>query len=102
MIIEFGGGDTMRKTFMCSLCHNGIICGGLYLDLQSVTFKTQKITVDKKYKNLVLPLNEIAEIAWKRIIFPFATFYMKNGEEYRMIIFNKIRFNKYYKEYSGT
>lgn len=39
----------MRKAFICSLCHNGIFGGGLYLDSQSVTYRTQKLTVDKKY-----------------------------------------------------
>lgn len=90
----------MTKVFMCSLCHNGILGGGLYLEPQSVTYRTQKFTVDKKYKNLVLPIKEIKEITWKRSIFPVATFHMKNGEKYRMIIFNKNRFIKYYEEYS--
>ncbi|MBE5949036.1 MAG: hypothetical protein E7261_08415 [Lachnospiraceae bacterium] len=91
----------MRKAFMCSLCHNGILGGGLYLDSQSVTYRTQKLTVNEKYKNLVLPLNEIKEITWKWIVFPVATFHMKNSEEYKMIIFNKVRFTKYYHEYKG-
>ena len=84
------------KSFVCSLCRNGILGGGLYLDSQSLTYKTNKLTVDKKYRNLVLPLSEIKEIAWKRIVFPVATFHMQNGAEYRFIIFNKRRFNKYY------
>jgi len=92
----------MRKAFMCSLCHNGILGGGLYLDTQSVTYRTQKLTVNEKYRNLVLPLNEIKEITWKWIVFPVATFHMKNGEEYKMIIFNKARFNKWYREYNGN
>lgn len=92
----------MRKVFMCSLCHNGILGGGLYLAPQSVTYRTQKFTVNEKYKNLVLPLNEIGEITWKWIIFPVATFYMKNGEKYTFIIFNKNRFIKYYEEYSSN
>ena len=44
------------KSFVCSLCHNGILGGGLYLDSQSLTYKTNKLTVDKKYRNLVLPM----------------------------------------------
>ena len=36
------------KSFVCSLCHNGILGGGLYLDRQSLTYKTNKLTVDKK------------------------------------------------------
>ena len=43
----------MKKVFMCSLCHKGIIGGGLYLDSESITYKTQKLTVDKKYRKLV-------------------------------------------------
>lgn len=92
----------MRKVFMCSLCHNGILGGVLYLESQSVTYRTQKLIVTEKYRNLVFPLNEIEDITWKWIIFPIATFHMKNGESYKIIIFNKARFMKYYKEYSGN
>lgn len=87
----------MKKSFICSLCHNGILGGVLYLDENSVAYKTNKLTVDKLYKNLVLPLDEIAEITWKWVVFPVATFRMKNGVEHKFIIFNKRRFNKYYK-----
>ena len=86
----------MRKAFVCSLCHNGILGGALYLDEASVTYRTNKLTVDKAYRNLVLPLDGIAELTWKWIVFPIATFRMKDGAEHRFIIFNKRRFNKYY------
>ena len=46
------------KSFVCSLCHNGIVGGGLYLDSQSLTYKTNKLTVGKKYRNLVLPMQD--------------------------------------------
>ena len=59
------GGYNVRKVFMCSLCYNGILGGGLYLDNNSVTYKTQKLTVNEKYKNLVLPSSEIEGITWK-------------------------------------
>ena len=88
------------KTFVCSLCHNGILGGGLYLDSQALTYKTNKLTVDKKYRNLVLSLQEIREISWKWIIFSIATVNMKNGETYKFIIFNKKRFEKWFQEYS--
>lgn len=90
----------MRKVFMCSLCHNGILGGGLYLDNQAVTYRTQKLTVSEKYKNLILSLNEIKGISWKWIVFPVATFHMKNDECYKIIIFNKWRFNRYFQKYS--
>ena len=87
----------MKKSFMCSIiCHNGIVGGTLYLDETSVTYKTNKLTVDKAYRNLVLPIDEITELTWKWVVFPVATFHMKNGTERRFIIFNKCRFNKYY------
>ena len=95
------GGHNVRKVFMCSLCHNGILGGGLYLDNNSVTYKTQKLTVSEQYKNLVLPMSEIEGITWKWIIFPVATFRMKTGAKYNIIIFNKWRFKKYYNKYSA-
>ena len=88
----------MRKLFMCSLCLNGILGGVLYLDETSVAYKTNKLTVDKIYRNLVLPLDEISELTWKRIVFPIAIFHMTSGAQYKFIIFNKRRFLKYYTE----
>lgn len=90
----------MQKVFVCSLCHKGIIGGGLYLDRQNLTYKTNKLTVDKKYRNLVLPLAEIQEVTWKGKLFPVADFRMKDGETYPFLIFNKSRFEKWFGEYT--
>ena len=92
----------MKKAFMCSLCHNGILGGALFLEPHSVTYKTGKLTVNPKYRNLVLPMEEIGELTWKWMVFPVATFRMKNGEEYTFLIFNKGRFVKYYQEYRNA
>lgn len=89
----------MRKTFVCSLCCNGILGGVLYLESQSVIYRTNKLTVDKKFRNLVLPVKDIKEISWKRILFPIAAFHMKNGEKYKFIIFSKKKFNKSYERF---
>ena len=88
------------KSFACSLCHNGILGGGLYLDSQALTYRTNKLTVDDKYRKLVLPMKEIQEISWKWIIFPVATVHMQNGELYQFIIFHKSRFSKWFQIYS--
>ena len=89
----------MKKFFMCSLlCYNGILGGGIYADDTSVVYKTNKLTVNEKYKNLVLPLHEICELTWKWIVFPIATLRMTSGEQYKFIIFDKAGFNKYYDE----
>jgi hypothetical protein len=89
------------KSFVCSLCQGGIIGGALYLDRFSLTYKTNKLTVEKKYRNLVLPISEIKEISWKRILFPIATVQMKNGECYQFMIFNQSRFKKCFQENGG-
>ena len=90
----------MKKLFICSLiCHNGIVGGALYLDKNAVTYKTNKLTVDKAYRNLDLPLDKITEITWKWVVFPIATFHMSNGETYKILVFNKRRFQKWLQEY---
>lgn len=89
----------MKKAFICSIiCNNGILGGGLYIEDHAITYKTNKLTVDRKYRNLVLPMNEICEISWKWIIVPIATIKMSSGEEYKFIIFNKNRFDRCYHE----
>ena len=60
--------------------------------------KRGKITADKKYSNLELSRNSIKNLSWKRIVFPIATFEMKDGEKYSFMIFNKWRFIKVYNQ----
>ena len=89
----------MKKTFACSIiCHGGIIGGGIHIEDHAITYKTNKLTVDRKYKNLELPLSEVCELSWAWIVFPIATLRMKNGEQFKFMIFNKKRFTKYYNE----
>ena len=88
----------MKDAFLCSLCRDGILGGALYLDSRSVTYRTQKLTVRKEYRNLTLPLHEIARITWKWTVFPVAAFWMKSGECYQFILFNKRRFQKRLRE----
>lgn len=84
----------MKKVFVCSLVKGGLLGGAIYVEADSVTYKTNKLTVDKKYRNLVLLKKEIKEITWKRIVFSVATFRMANGEEYSVMIFNRAGFEK--------
>lgn len=85
----------MKNIFACSIiCDGGILGGGLYLDGKALTYKTNKLTVDAKYRNLVLPLSEIKEISWGRVLFPIATVQMKHGGDYKFLLFGKERFEK--------
>ena len=89
----------MKKSFICSLiCHNGILGGGLYIDDSSVTYKTNKLTVDRKYKNLAIAVDEICELSWSWIVFPIATLRLTSGEQYKLIIFNKKGFDECYNQ----
>ena len=87
----------MKSYFICSLCHNGLLGGGLIVDENTITYKTGKVTIENKYRNLVLNRNNIISITWKRIIFPIVTFKMKNGEDFSFMVFNKSRFMRIYK-----
>ena len=93
--------NDMGKQFSCSLCHNGIMGGVLYLCSDELTYRTNKLVFDEKYKNLVMPIKDIGEITWKWFLIPIATFSMLNGEKYTIIIYNKSRFMKAYQEIIG-
>ena len=92
-----------KESFACSMWYYGIGILGGYLLLDSCTLtytiQRQRCDIPEQYWSLVLPLNEIEEISWKRIIFPLATIRMKNQEEYRLFIFNKRRFKACYSKF---
>ena len=89
----------MKSVFICSLVHNGILGGALYVDEQSITYKTNKLTVSKELRNLVLPISEIQDVTWKWVVFPIATFHMLDQRNYKIIIFNKWRFEKVFRNF---
>ncbi len=91
----------MKRTFICSLCHNGVLGGWMIVDDKVINYKTGKVTVEKKYRNLVLNRADILSVSWKWVIFPKATFEMKNGEKYSFLIFNKWGFMKFYEKQLG-
>ena len=88
----------MRKAFSCSLCHNGVLGGALYFENDSLIYRTNKLTVDKRYRNLVIPIKNIKSISWTWALFPIATISMTSGEEYKIIIYNKARFVNFYND----
>ena len=89
----------MKKTFACSIiCPGGIVGGGISIDEKSITYKTNKLTVGEKYRNLVLPLVGIRELSWNWIILPIATLHLRNGEKYKFIIFNAKSFTQAFAE----
>ena len=90
----------MKKLFLCSLiCSGGILGGRIRVEENAISYKTNKLTVDRKYRNLVLPLNEIRELSWQWIICPVATLRMVSGERYKFMVFNKKGFDRCYNEF---
>ena len=93
----------VKKSFAGSLiCRGGIVGGGISMDGDAITFKTNKLTVSARYRNLTLPLREIRELSWKWVLFPVATLHMASGERHQFLIFHKSRFQKHYEACKGT
>jgi len=88
----------MKKSFACSVVCNGILGGKICVEDTAVIYKTNKLTVNSKYKNIVLPVGEICDLSWRWIVFPVATLKMTNGEKYKFLIFNKKGFNKRFEQ----
>ena len=74
--------------FVASLIHHGVLGGGLIADEESLTYKTGKVTVDWKFRNLVMKYEDMASAQSRWIfIFPVLTVFMKTGESYRFLVF---------------
>lgn len=83
----------MKNYFIVSLCKNGILGGGIIVDADKITYKTGKLTVPEKYRNLELKYEDI--LSMKRgwlLVLPTVSFQMKNGEEYKFVVFAPERF----------
>ena len=83
----------MDEVFIASLCKNGILGGALYVDKNYIIYRTNKITVPEKYRNLKMPIKDIVEISCGRILFfPTVTISLKHDYKYKFIIFNRKKF----------
>lgn len=83
----------MKNTFSVSLCKNGLIGGWITLGESSMIYKTGKVTIPEKYRNLVMVYNEILSVTEGNMLFlPTVTVKMKNEEEYKFIVYNRKRF----------
>lgn len=82
----------MEEAFVCSLIHNGILGGGLYITEEDVTYRTNKLTVERKYRYLTLKKDDMERVSWKGWLGLLVTFFMKDGGQYQFLIFNRKRF----------
>ena len=83
----------MKNTFSVSLCKNGIIGGWIAVGEVSMVYKTGKVTIPEKYRNLVMEYKDVLSVTEGKMLFlPTVTVKMKNEEEYKFIVYNRKRF----------
>ena len=80
----------MKQTFSVSLCKNGILGGWIVMEDESMAYRTGKVTVPPKYRNLVMRYSDIVSVTEGTLLFlPTITVKMKDQEEYKFLVFNK-------------
>lgn len=85
----------MKRYFIVSLCHEGVLGGGIVANGESITYRTNKVTVSQKYRNLEMKYSDIQGFSKKWVLFfPIYSINMKSGETYKFLVFNTGRFNK--------
>ena len=93
----------MKHYFIVSLCHQGILGGGIVADDESITYRTNKVTVSQKYRNLEMKYSDIQGYAKKWVLcFPIFSINMKSGETYKFLVFNTKKFSALLKEKTGA
>lgn len=91
--------NQMQNTFTVSLCKNGILGGYIVADEVAITYRTGKVTIPKKYRNLQMNYQDILSVSEGSLLFfPTVTVKMKNEEEYKFIVFSRKRFLQMLKE----
>lgn len=89
----------MKKVFAVSLCREGILGGGIYADSGKLTYRTGKITVSPRLRNLEMPIEDIVSVTEGRLLcLPTITLKMKNDEEFRFIVYSRNQFLKTLRE----
>ena len=89
----------MKQNYVASLCREGILGGGIVADDDGITYKTGKVTVSPRLRNLEMKYGNIRDFSKKWVLcFPVFTISMDDGENYKFIIFNPNRFNALLKE----
>jgi len=83
----------MEKTYVASLCKNGLLGGGLFLDDERVTWRTGKLSVPPELRNLALPFCRIRRVDKSRLAFlPTVTIEMADGRAWKFLVFGRNSF----------
>ncbi len=80
----------MEKTYVASLCKNGLLGGGLFLDDERVTYRTGKVSVPPEIRSLALPFCRIRAVEKSSALFlPTVTIEMKDGQAWKFLVFGR-------------
>ena len=58
----------MKQYYVASLCRNGVLGGGIVADDDGITFKTGKVTVSPKLRNLEMKYSNIRDFSKKWVL----------------------------------
>ena len=84
----------MKQYFIASICREGILGGSIVADDEALTFKTGKVTVSPRLRNLEMKYRDIQGFTKKWVFcFPVFTIAMNDGENYKFIVFHPKRFS---------
>ena len=80
----------MKRVYAASLCKNGLLGGSLYVDDEKIAFRTGKLTVPPRFRNLELHFKNVVGIRKEYIlILPVTAISMKNGEEWKFFVLRR-------------
>lgn len=83
----------MKKTYVASLCYQGLLGGGLFLDDERITYRTEKVTVSPEIRNLQLPFCRIKSVENSTALFlPAVTIKMEDGRAWKFVVFGRNSF----------
>ena len=92
----------MRKIYAASLCKNGLLGGGLYIDEVKVTFRTGKVTVPARLRKLEMHYDDIEKITeGSLLLLPSVTIKLKNEEEWKFVVFARRDFLRAIKAFTA-
>ncbi|MDE5577765.1 MAG: hypothetical protein K2J11_10295 [Oscillospiraceae bacterium] len=84
----------MKKTFAVShMCRIGIVGGFIYVTPERLCYRTGKISIPKELRNIEIPFSDVVSAERGKFLFlPTVSFKMKDGVEFKYIIYSVKKF----------
>lgn len=84
----------MKKIFAVShICKAGIVGGFMYVTPERLIYQNGKVSIPKELRNIEIPTSEISTAEKGKFLFlPTVTFKMRNGGEFKYIIYSCKKF----------